>query len=104
MPIRDRHRYPKNWKEISRYVRFERAQGRCEFCGAHHKQPNPHTGKRAVLAAMHLDHIPENSRNDNLMAGCNRCHLNYDRSYHMQERERRRNRAMERGGQLRLAL
>ncbi len=38
MPIRRelRHRYPSNWAEISRRVRFERAGGRCECCGRPH--------------------------------------------------------------------
>ena len=33
MPI-DKSRYPSNWEEISRRIRFERAGGRCEWCGA----------------------------------------------------------------------
>ena len=28
--------YPSNWKEISRRIRFERAGGRCEWCGVRH--------------------------------------------------------------------
>jgi hypothetical protein len=38
MPIRPELRplYPPNWREISRRVRFERAQGRCERCGRPH--------------------------------------------------------------------
>lgn len=35
MPI-DYSRYPANWAEISRRIRFERAQGRCEQCGVEH--------------------------------------------------------------------
>lgn len=35
MPI-DYSKYPKNWKEISQHIRFERAQGRCESCGVRH--------------------------------------------------------------------
>lgn len=30
----DRKRYPANWDEISRRIRYERAGGRCEWCGA----------------------------------------------------------------------
>jgi hypothetical protein len=35
MPIRPelRPRYPADWPQISRRVRFERAGGRCEACG-----------------------------------------------------------------------
>ena len=32
MPIKkeNKNKYPKNWKEISNRIRFERAEGRCE--------------------------------------------------------------------------
>lgn len=38
MPIRPemRARYPKDWKVRSRFVRFMRAKGRCEWCGVPH--------------------------------------------------------------------
>lgn len=38
MPIRPemRARYPKDWALRSRFVRFVRARGRCEWCGAPH--------------------------------------------------------------------
>lgn len=38
MPIRpeNKARYPKDWPEISRRIRFDRAKGRCEKCGAPH--------------------------------------------------------------------
>lgn len=32
MPM-NRKAYPKDWEEISRYIRFERAKGKCEWCG-----------------------------------------------------------------------
>lgn len=32
----DKSRYPANWKEISAHIRFTRAQGKCEQCGAKH--------------------------------------------------------------------
>lgn len=35
MPM-DRKAYPSNWEEISRRIRFERAKGKCEMCGAPH--------------------------------------------------------------------
>lgn len=40
MPIRpeNKARYPKDWPAISRRIRFERAKGRCEQCGAPHGQ------------------------------------------------------------------
>lgn len=38
MPIRpeNKARYPKDWPEISRRIRFERAGGKCEWCKAPH--------------------------------------------------------------------
>ena len=46
MPIRPemRARYPSDWALRSRFVRFVRAGGRCEWCGAVHGQPHPVTG------------------------------------------------------------
>lgn len=35
MPV-DMKRYPPNWREISQYIRFERAGGKCERCGVEH--------------------------------------------------------------------
>lgn len=87
MPIRpeNRARYPKNWREISRRIRFERAAGRCEFedeagqrCTAEHGKPHPLTGAVVVLTVAHLDHVPENVDDANLKAGCQRCHNRYD--------------------------
>ncbi|KKL22285.1 hypothetical protein LCGC14_2436950 [marine sediment metagenome] len=91
MPIRpeNRDRYPPSWREISRRIRFERAEGRCECdgrcgedhggrCTAQHGEPHPVTGSKVVLTVMHLNHDPSQSEDDNLMAGCQRCHLRYD--------------------------
>lgn len=35
MPV-DAKRYPVDWKQISQRIRFERAGGKCETCGAPH--------------------------------------------------------------------
>lgn len=35
MPV-DKSKYPDNWAEISEHIRFERAGGKCEWCGAPH--------------------------------------------------------------------
>lgn len=32
----DKSKYPADWKEISRRIRFERANSRCEQCGVKH--------------------------------------------------------------------
>lgn len=80
MPIRpeNRRRYPKDWPTISRRVRFDRAGGRCEWCGAVNGVPHPVTGSQVVLTVAHLNHRPEDCREENLRALCQRCHNRYD--------------------------
>lgn len=84
----DRSKYPDNWEEISAWVRFERARGRCEGspaypdCQAVHGEPHPVTGSIVVLTTAHLDHDPLNNDLSNLRAMCQRCHLTYDAKHH----------------------
>jgi hypothetical protein len=103
MPIRreERARYPRNWKEISRRIR-KRSGGRCECdgrCGrpkAHlardgrcrnqHGRPAWTTGAQVVLTVAHLNHTPEDIRDENLLALCQACHLHYDRDQHARTR------------------
>ena len=46
MPIRQALRwfYPIDWKELSAFVRFRRAKGRCECCGRPHGTTVQHLG------------------------------------------------------------
>jgi hypothetical protein len=102
MPIRkeNRRRYPPNWPAVSRFIRFERADGRCECvseCGlhAHHGRCKERHGEAAqwakgkvVLTVAHLNHRPEDCDHDNLKAMCQRCHLRYDREHHGETRKR----------------
>lgn len=46
MPI-DYTEYPENWKEISEYIRFVRADNKCETCGAPNRELiyRPYKGK-----------------------------------------------------------
>lgn len=81
MPIRpeNRGRYPKDWKLRSYFVRFVRARGRCEWCGAVHSEPHPVTGSQVVLTTAHVyDERPEASSLLNLAALCQRCHNRHD--------------------------
>jgi hypothetical protein len=78
MPI-DRKRYPPDWKQISFRIRFERAGGKCEMCGAEHGKPHPKTGKIVKLQTAHLNRKPEETTDEQLMAMCARCHFAYDR-------------------------
>lgn len=72
MPIKpeNKNRYPKDWKEISKHIRFNRANNKCEFCGAENYQPHPITKSKVVLTVAHLNHIPEDCSYDNLKALC----------------------------------
>lgn len=45
-----------------------------------------HQRKKIHLSAAHLDHNPSNSKPNNLMALCQRCHLRHDRPEHIKQR------------------
>lgn len=86
MPM-DRSRYPADWEQISHRIRFERAQGRCERCGAVHGQPHPRTGSIVVLTTAHVGptkHDKMDCRDEVLLALCQACHLREDIQEHMQ--------------------
>lgn len=58
MPI-DYKKYPPNWHEISDRIRFQRAGGKCEWCGAPHgeiivRDPNE-PQKFRVVSGMEID-------------------------------------------------
>ena len=100
-------RYPKDWKAVSKRIR-RRARNRCECkgeCGLQHfrvgkrqidlppslqvtkrvfrcqavnGELHPHTKAKVVLTVAHLNHEPEDCRDENLRAWCQRCHNRYD--------------------------
>jgi len=98
MPIKpeNRARYPKNWNREVRPAILERANYCCEGspdfpnCRVANYSMHPDTGSRVVLTIAHLDHTPENCNPNNLKAWCQRCHLNYDKSHHLQNSARTR--------------
>jgi len=76
-------RYPKDWKLRSRFIRFYRAKGCCEWCGAKNGNPHPITGSKVMLTVAHVyDHRPEAASFLNIAALCQRCHLRHDVKYH----------------------
>jgi 5-methylcytosine-specific restriction endonuclease McrA len=102
MPIlpENKSKYPKNWDEISRNIRFERANSKCEFCGAvNYSYVNRLTREictsgednaiEIILTVAHLDHNPENCNEDNLKALCQRCHNRYDIPHRKKTRKKR---------------
>lgn len=112
MPI-DYRKYPPDWHALSRHLRFGRAAGRCEWCGAEHGKPHPVTGRRVILTCAHLgipkpDGTPGDKtdlydvRPENIAVLCQRCHLNFDRQDIIRTKRRKRLERMLAAGQLRL--
>lgn len=104
----DYSRYPDNWKEFSKFIRFERANNRCEVegCTAVNYEPHPLTDSKVMLTVAHLDGIGDVcqceeetgqkcANPDHVLAMCQRCHLRYDIERH--KFNRRRSRAAARG-------
>lgn len=63
MPIRpeNRAKYPPDWPEISRRIRFDRAQGRCECtgqCGVDHAAENAASADDPLAAELGIDPDP----------------------------------------------
>ncbi len=77
----------REWLDIRERI-LQRAENRCEGtprypeCRAENGKPHPETGSKVVLTIMHMDHDPGHSDDDNLKAGCQRCHLTYDAQFH----------------------
>lgn len=82
MPFNRKDYHPK-WELIRYLIRFVRAKGKCEWCGAEHLKPHPKTGYKVSLATAHLDRDRSNNRFWNLAALCQRCHLSHDRQQHI---------------------
>jgi len=92
MPIspENKKRYPSNWKEISKDIRFNRAKNKCEVCGCENYKPHPQTGSKVILTVAHLDHTPENCDYDNLKAMCQKCHNTYDAPHRAANRKKKK--------------
>lgn len=102
MPIRaeNKVRYPKDWRLRSKFVRFYRAKGRCEWCGAEHGKRHPITGSIVILTTAHVfDDAPEAASLLNLAALCQLCHNRHDAKARQM---RRRERLIKESGQLEL--
>jgi hypothetical protein len=82
--------YTSEWRKLSRTIRFGRAGGCCEGCGARHGSIHPRTGSIIYLTTAHLDRNAFNNADSNLMALCPECHFAYDRRDNKQIRQLRR--------------
>lgn len=110
--------YPPGWEKVSQYVRFLRAESRCECtgqCGLHRTHPGPRrcverhkhpaiwAGGTIILTTAHLcDCDPLCADPAHLLACCNRCHLRIDLPLHQRHAAETRRLAKEQAGQLSL--
>lgn len=89
MPM-ERARYPAEWERIAFAVK-ERADWVCQKCGKQCRRPGePFDTHRRTLTVAHLNHVPEDVADDNLMALCAPCHLRYDAKHHAETRRERK--------------
>lgn len=89
MPM-DRSRYPANWKQIALAVK-EAAGWKCQACGKPCRKPGEKLDThRRTLTVHHIDHRPENSDAENLIALCAPCHLKADAEHHARSRKKNR--------------
>ena len=86
MPVNYTLYHPK-WPLISRLVRFQRAEGKCERCRCQHDRPHRSRGYRVYLATVHLNHDRTDNRFSNLAALCQGCHMWWDHKRHMYNRK-----------------
>lgn len=77
MPV-DWSKYPTNWKEIA--VRIKTQAGwRCEKCKRQCRFPGESFDThRRTLTVAHINHVEMDCRDENLVALCPKCHLQYD--------------------------
>lgn len=93
MPIRPENKnwYPKNWKLISKFIRYHRAKNRCEWCGAENHEPHPVTGSKVILSTAHIYKDVERPHSFlNLAALCQKCHNGHDAKDRAAGRQERR--------------
>lgn len=97
MPI-DYSEYHPKWRLISHLIRKVRAGNCCEWCGASNGSlvyrsrptklaPDAFKIVKIVLTVAHLDRNKDNNKFSNLAALCQKCHLNYDRNQHVENRK-----------------
>ena len=120
----DMSKYPPDWKEFSKRIRFTVAEGRCQCtgqCGLHSTNPGPRRcterhGEQAcyakgqvILTVAHLcDCDPPCVIPEHVIACCQRCHLRIDIELHMKRsretRHRKRREASIQAGQKEMAF
>ena len=107
--MKNKHLYPENWNDEIRPAILKRDNYQCQICGVKHrsigyydkdknfivcdewqKQWAESQGfkiQKLHLQIMHLNHVKDDCRPENLKSGCPRCHLNYDREFNSIKRK-----------------
>lgn len=89
MPM-ERDRYPIHWEVIARQIK-NKADWKCQMCGKQCRRPGePFDTHKNTLTVAHLNHIPEDVREENLTAMCAPCHLRYDAKHHAETRRKKK--------------
>ena len=85
MPM-DKARYPADWKQLATSVK-KKAGWICQGCGMQCRRPGePFDTHRRTLTVHHINHRPEDCREENLIALCAGCHLRADAEHHAETR------------------
>ena len=103
----DRSKYPPDWEAISRRIR-ERDGDRCRTCGVANGALVERPGGKVTRVVLTVAHVlnpdPQDCRDENLSALCQRCHLALDALQHLANAAATRRRRRARAGQLALPL
>ena len=93
MPVKDKSKYPADWKQISQREK-DRADHRCELCLAANYIPHPITGSKVVLTVHHIAWLEgeDNNQYPNLIVVCQRCHNRLDHGMRMRNAKATRER------------
>jgi 5-methylcytosine-specific restriction endonuclease McrA len=79
MPFNPKN-YPANWKTEIRPSILRRAENKCEECGVANGSPLPSGKFSVVLTVHHIDGKLVDHSEGNLIALCQKCHLDKHRN------------------------
>lgn len=103
--MRNKSKYPDNWRDTIRPRILKRDNYQCKICGVKHRKcyvfekdgskfeiPENELKEwieygdkayKVFLQVAHLDRNRENNEDYNLLSMCPKCHLNYDRQHNI---------------------
>lgn len=77
MPM-DRSKYPDDWDDTAFRIKTE-SGWKCQKCGRQCRFPDePFDTHVRTLTVAHINHVESDCRDENLVALCPGCHLEYD--------------------------